>query len=513
MNHKKIFSLNLIAQFAVFASNMGINFFLTPYVLEKLGEEAYGFIGLINNFVSYVTIITTALNSLAGRYITLAYHQGKQENAKEYFTSVFYANLVLSVAVLIASFLLNDNVAGLLNVPAHLLTDVKITIWLSAINTIISLISVVYGVSAFIKNKLYLNSIAQMIAAIARVILIVVMFLMMEAHMWYYVFTAIFAALISLGIQKRITKSLCPEFVIHPRYYRWSRVLSIIKNGVWVSLESFNKLLQTGLDLLISNLYVSAAATGLFSVAKTVPNVLTQITGVISTVFNPELAQFYAENRKKELVESFQFTIRFLSMVMIVPLVGFIVFGQDFYALWLPYKTTEEISLIQTLSILTVLPLLVNAYVEGLYYANTLTNKIKGSVLITFAFSASSILVELVLLVKLDANPLYIIAGTSSFFMIIRYFLVTPIYAAYVLKLPLLTFFPTLVRAVALSVALVGLFMLVDKCYDVSSWGQMVLQCGLCGLGGYIFTIFGLFNEKERKQVLDIVKKKFIRKR
>ena len=513
MNHKKSFIINLVSQFAVFASNMVVNFLLTPIVLEKLGAEAYGFIGLVNNFINYATIITVALNALAGRYITLAYHQGKHETAKEYYTSVFYANAVLSAVIFGASFLLSANISHLLNVPGELLADVKITVILSAINTIISLISVVYGVAAFIKNKLYLNSLSQMVAAVARVVLIVGLFMLLKAHMWYYALSAIVAAVITLLIQKIVTQKLCPEFVIRPKYYRWSRVWEILKNGLWVSLESFNKLLQTGLDLLISNLFVNAASTGLFSVAKTVPNVLTQVSGVIASVFNPELAQLYAEDKKKELVDSFHFTIRFLSMVMIVPLVGFIAFGLDFYTLWLPDRTAEEIKLIQTLSVFTVLPLLVNAYSEGLYYANTLTKKIKGSVLITFGFSLASIICEVILLLTLDVNPLYIIAGTSSFFMTIRYLFVTPVYAARVLNLHPLVFFPTILRAIVLSGILAAAYILVDKFVEVTTWGGMILQCGLCGIVGYLFILIGMFNADDRRKVFGIIKSKIVRKR
>lgn len=513
MNQKKSFFLNLISQFAVFACNMVVNFLLTPHMLEKLGAEAYGFIGLVNNFIGYATIITIALNALAGRYITLSYHQGEHETAKEYYASVFYANAVLSVLIFVASILLSANISHLLNVPGELLPDVKITVLLSAINTIISLLSVVYGVAAFIKNKLYLNSLSQMVAAIARVVVIVSLFMLLQAHMWYYALSAIVAALSTLLIQKIVTKKLCPEFVVHPKYYRWSRVWEILKNGLWVSLESFNKLLQTGLDLLISNLFVSVAATGLFSVAKTIPHVLTQVTGVISAVFNPELARLYAENKKKELAESFQFTIRFLSMIMIVPLVGLIAFGTDFYTLWLPDRSAEEVKLIQRLSVITLMPLLVNAYSEGLYYANTLTKKIKGSVLITFGFSLASIICEVILLLTLDVNPLYIIAGTSSFFMTLRYLFVTPIYAARVLELPAFVFFPAILRAIVLSAVLAVGYFWVDQWIHVSTWGQMILQCGACGIVGYLFVFIGLFNAEDRKKVLSVVTKKFVRKR
>lgn len=42
-------SINVIASLISFAVTTGINFFLTPYLTQKLGKEAYGFIGLANN--------------------------------------------------------------------------------------------------------------------------------------------------------------------------------------------------------------------------------------------------------------------------------------------------------------------------------------------------------------------------------------------------------------------------------------------------------------------------------
>lgn len=86
---KTAFAINLISQVSVIVAQMVISLFLTPIVLEKMGAEAYGFVGLVNNFVSYVAVITTALNSLAGRYITIAHHSGDQEGAESYYSSVF----------------------------------------------------------------------------------------------------------------------------------------------------------------------------------------------------------------------------------------------------------------------------------------------------------------------------------------------------------------------------------------------------------------------------------------
>lgn len=82
MGDKKKFALNFAAQIAVLGTQFIISFVLTPIVLQKLGDEAYGFVGLVNNFVSYVAIITAALNAMASRFITVSYHEGIPKGPK-----------------------------------------------------------------------------------------------------------------------------------------------------------------------------------------------------------------------------------------------------------------------------------------------------------------------------------------------------------------------------------------------------------------------------------------------
>ncbi|MFG5857006.1 hypothetical protein LDB17_02205 [Dysgonomonas sp. Shenzhen-Wh21] len=83
MEDKKRLGINLVAQLFAFIVGFIINFFLAPFVIAKLGAEAYGFIGLANNFVSYTTLITIALNSMAARFITVSFHRGDTELAKK----------------------------------------------------------------------------------------------------------------------------------------------------------------------------------------------------------------------------------------------------------------------------------------------------------------------------------------------------------------------------------------------------------------------------------------------
>ncbi len=507
MNSKSTI-LNILGQTAVFLTNLVSSFFLTPFILARLGEEAFGFVGLINNFIGYLTILSAALNSMAGRYITLSYHRKDYEKAKKYYSSVFFSNVFMSGCMLVISIFLHFRIEHIISVPDAIIHDVKIAVFVAGCNTIISFISVVFSVAIFIKNRLYLGSIVDFFTAILRIICLFALFYFCNARIWYYSTTALMVAIISLVSRMYYTKKLTPELTLDIKRFDFKAVIEIIRSGVWVSIQSLNTLLQTGLDLLIANQIADSSSMGLLSVAKTIPTTIGQIPSLIANSFSPQLAELYAKNEEEKLVNMLMFEIKFLTFVMAVPMMGFVVWGQDFYRLWVPSYGEEKIALIYQLSVLTVLPLLANAYVECLYYINTLTDRVRGSVMITFIFSLLAVCIEILLLNLNIGHPLYIIAGTSSVLLVIRYLLVTPIYCSHILNIPRLTFFAPLIKSLSVSMLVFLFFLGMKQFIIINSWIDLIISCLVVGCLGETICFFMVFSNSERKRVIQIIRKK-----
>ena len=62
MSSNKKTIINLICSLMVLATNIIINFWLSPFIVKNIGVEANGFVTLANNFVTYAQLIVTALN-------------------------------------------------------------------------------------------------------------------------------------------------------------------------------------------------------------------------------------------------------------------------------------------------------------------------------------------------------------------------------------------------------------------------------------------------------------------
>lgn len=149
---KKILNSNIIWSIVAILVNTAINFCVVPYVSENVGVEAYGFVTLANTLITYIDVISVALNSFASRYIAMAYHEKNFEKARKYYSSIFIANIILSVIFLVLGTVIILNLQNVINVSLGLEHDVKILFFIVLGRYICTLLRNAFDVSTFIKT-------------------------------------------------------------------------------------------------------------------------------------------------------------------------------------------------------------------------------------------------------------------------------------------------------------------------------------------------------------------------
>lgn len=497
---KKRLIINLVSSIFAFAVQMGISFVLTPKIVEQLGEEAYGFIGLANNFISYATIVTVALNSMSSRYITIEMHKGNNDKANEYYSSTFVANLILSVIILILSIFMIINLVHIVNIPDGLVVDVQITFSLASVNFMITLLTTVFNVATFAKNRLDLASIRNIIANILKSILLIVLFALLKPKIYYISIATILYTLYVAIENMRITKRIAPELKVKFKQFKTKAVKTLITSGIWNSINSLSRILLTGLDLLIANLLVSPYSMGLLSIAKTIPTAIESLLATIGNVFTPQFTILYSQNKIDELVKEAKFSIKLLSLIMTVPIAGIIVFGTSFFSLWLKSKNSEEIMQIQILSVLSLLPYVLSAYIYTLSSLDTVTNKLKRPVIASLIMSIVSTVTVFIVL-KTTNLGIYAVAGVSSLYWVIKILVFNPINAAYNLKIKLNTFYPPFFKAIACLLIIIAMFCIVNRFILIDSWFKLIALSIFVGTLGYIINYCVLLNREEKNKV------------
>src|SRR5436190_11359089 len=89
-----------------------------PFLVRHLGPAAYGLIPLASSLTAYMALITLALNSAVGRYLTIALEQEDHTRANRIFNTSFWGSLALTVVLLVPAVLGVIYLDRLINVPA-----------------------------------------------------------------------------------------------------------------------------------------------------------------------------------------------------------------------------------------------------------------------------------------------------------------------------------------------------------------------------------------------------------
>ncbi len=501
VTERKTLIINLIASSLVFFIQLLVNFWLSPFVISQLGESSYGFISLCNNFSEYATLLAISINSMASRFMSIEYNGGNQEKAKTIFSSVFWINVFFSIIIILSSSILITNLEFLLKIESSLVNDVKISMGITFLNLIISFISTCYISIPFITNKMTYNSLTQIIMKIISALILIELFISLSPHIYFVSLSTVCASLFGLIIYIYIKRKLLPYFSISWRYFDISQIMYIAKSGVWILVSNLNSIMLVGLDLLIANIFIDSSSMGRLSVSKLIPTVIGSILSSISNVFSASFTQIYAINNTT-LSREVSFSLRILGLVFVVPFAGIIVLGQSFLNLWLPHDVYNESDIFQIylLMILTLLNVIINAFMYSIHSLLIALNKIRHYSLLILLFSIISI-ISTILLVLYTNLGVFAIAGTSTVILGFVNLVIIPLYAESLTDVKHFTYMkPIFKNHLALMINIL-LFLILKPLFPQNSWGCFVVTIVLMGIIGYVLSFMLLLNKRERVRV------------
>ena len=495
---------NLITGILTFVMQVGINFFLSPYIVKTLGEAANGFTQLANNFVSYASLITLAFNSMGGRFMTVHYHRHDLKKTNEYFSSICMCNSVIIALMITACIWIIAKLDTIINLGNSNATDVRLLFCCVFINYFAGLVMSIYNMSMFVTNRIYIVNIVNAFRNVLNAIILFVLFSVLPAKMYYVSLSAMILSLASIPIFRKLQRRTLPEVVFDRKLFSFSAIGELLKSGLWNTLNQCGNMLMTGLDLLLANWFVSPVAMGVLSVSKTIPTAITSLAGVLNTSFAPSLTINWAKGNKDETIRTLRQSMKISSVMISLPVVLFCVYGVSFYRLWQPSLNPSQLSV---LSILTMAALIPFSGTQVLYNVFTSTNRLKwnSTTFLICGFLNTGIVY---VLLKNTSLGVYAIAGTSSIVNIIRNLIFVLPYAAHLLGARWFIFYREVTLSLLYGVCVVIVSSVSQLIIAPNTWITLVLSLILAGTASLGITWFVFLNKNER----DMLKRKVVKR-
>lgn len=491
---KKQLILNIGANFISVFVSLIISFFVTPYIVENLGKEAYAFVPISNNFVLYMSVLTLALTSMAGRFVTLRIHKDDLNGANRYYSTSFFANFSIALFWAAICIIVVMTLDKLLNIPAGIFADVKLLFIFMFASFIVNLATTTFSVAAYTSNRLDINSLINIVGSIARILIIFVLFLLFKPKV-YYIGVSVFAYMLILGFLNWVSaKKLMPQLKISLSLVNLTAIKELLGSGIWNSFIQLSNVLLTGLDLVIANIILGSSAAGLLAVAKTAPMALQALISVVPTAFSPYLTILYAKENRMRFIKELLYTLKFTAILTGIPIAAYIALSDSFFKLWVPTTAGPELTM---LSMLTMISSVAAFSIMPLFHIFTITNRLKWPSIAIFITGLSNILIVLVL-IKYSNLGLYAIAGVSSILEIFRCLIFVPLYSAHCISIKPSVIYKPILKALAFMLLLVVASLAIVYLIPVVSWIRLLID-GVCMVVvGILIGVIFMINREER---------------
>jgi membrane protein EpsK len=445
------FLLNMASNAAYTASSAVANLWLTPFLIGHLGIAAFGMIPLVTTIASYMSVLTNALDTALSRFLVIDLEQGDVRAANKTFNTTLFALVGIILALSPVVLAISLAFPTLFNVPPGQDMDASLLFGLVALASFVTIVGSSFAVSPFIHSQFLMSNVVNFAGLLARIGLIVLLFALLPARLWYAGGGALFAALISLWGFVFLWRRLTPELHVRITAFDRSRLQPLMGMGGWTIVNTLGAMLLGRVDLIVVNAFFGAALTGGYGAVVQFSLLMEYLATAAATVIRPVILIKYAQRDFEGLQRLSSQSIKLLGLMLALPAGLLCGFSRPLLSVWLG----PEYQLLSPLLVIIMCHTSLNLSVRPLLYTQTAYNKIRWPGIATLISGIASLALAILLAKwgKWGAAGVAVAVAVSwtaknAFYM--------PIYTAHIMKLRWWTFQPSLVPAV-LGTLFVGL--------------------------------------------------------
>lgn len=503
MSEKLQTFINLMAKLISYATTLLISFFLTPYIIDRLGSEAYSFYPMANNFVNCIGPITVALNSMASRFVTIALAKNEKEKANTYFASIFLDDLILALVLLIPCILVVVFLDKIINIPLDLILSVKLLFAFVFISMIVSLITNVFGIAVFSKNKLYLCSISEICVGVLRVVLYLILFLAFTPTITYVGVVSLVTTLVTSLFQIAYTRKLLPEMKISKKYFKFETIKEVVSSGIWNTVNQIGTVLLSSINLMVCNSLYGVEVGGVYSIALTFPHFMSGIISLLSSVFLPGLMIKYATENKNAVLNHVHFAQTVIGVMCNIPIAVFLAVGINFYELWVPSVDSTELYIF---TVWASAYLMVTSVCWPLSNMNVVTNNVKVPAIVMVLTGIANVIIIYFLYKFTTIGAISILISQCILYILNKIVFVCP-YTAKTVGVKWYAFYQPIVKSIISTGILFVIGNLINSYVNPVTWISLIIECVVIYVVGLLINWFIVLNNREKSLIFELLKK------
>jgi O-antigen/teichoic acid export membrane protein len=315
-------------------ANMAVGFFLSPFILHRLGTLTFGVWVLSVSVVAYMNLLDLGMQNSVLRFVSKGYTQNDHEGASEVFSAALWIRLQISSLVLLLSFGLAAVFPFMFKVPVELAGDARKAVVLIGASAAISMLIGVFGGVLSALNRYDLQNSANLVGTVIRVVGVVAVLRTGHGIVAIAVCELV-ATLVGNLLLMGIARKLYPALRIQLKIPRKETLKKIWSYSVYVFLTGIAVQLVYQTDNIVVGAFVSTAAVTSYAIANSLCRYANQVIGSIGLTFVPAASTYDASGDVHKLLMLYKNGTRAILMVSLPMMITLIFRGSTFIGLWM----------------------------------------------------------------------------------------------------------------------------------------------------------------------------------
>jgi O-antigen/teichoic acid export membrane protein len=324
---------SITLNWAALAISIGVAFFLSPFVVHRLGNVAYGVWTLINSMIAYMGLLDLGLRGAVTRFVSRYHAQGEHLQSSRAVSAALWIRLGIGVLIVLTSLVLPQIAISVFRIPPEMQTATRWAIGVTGTSFAITLTMGVFGGVLVALQRFDLVSGVTMIQTVLRAS--GVLWLLKTGH-----------GIVGLAVWELIVVVIANTglTVIAFRTYRelkllFQRLDSTTLRQLWgYSFYAllFNVCAQIVYctDNLVVGVVLSAGAVTFFTIAGGLLEYARQVVGSLGTIVFPLASSLDAQGQQGELRRLLIQGTR-ATLLIALPMQAALFFrGHTFISLW-----------------------------------------------------------------------------------------------------------------------------------------------------------------------------------
>jgi O-antigen/teichoic acid export membrane protein len=339
---------NVLFNWAGTIANMAVGFLLSPFILHRLGDVAYGVWVLAVSVVGYLGLLDLGIGLSILRFVSLGYTKQDHESASEALSAALWVRLQISAVVLILSAVLAAVFPHIFTVPPQLARDAREAILIIGTTTAITMSMGLVGTVISALNRYDLQTYASFTQTVIRVAGII--FVLRTGHgIVAIALCELAGAFASRIVQFGIARRLYPELRVRLAIPKKQMLQKIWSYSSYTFLITIAVQLVYQTDNLVVGAFVSTAAVTFYAIANSLCRYTTQIVGAMAGTFMPAASTFDAAGDKEGLLMLYKNGTRATIMVSLPVIITLIIRGSSFIGLWMGPRYSHTSGIVLTI--------------------------------------------------------------------------------------------------------------------------------------------------------------------